>query len=127
MAAASPGHRGRVLLVDDDDDLRPLLAELMRWDGWEVVQARDGCEGQALFASVPPDVLVLDQRMPGMTGSDLFRKLRAGGSLVPVVLISAAPNVASLAANLGIRHFLRKPFDMDEMLAALRAACARPA
>lgn len=117
--------RRRVLLVDDDPDVRDILAEQLELEGWAVEQARDGREGLAAARSGRFDVIVLDQRMPRMTGEEMARELRAAGDRTPIVLVTADRHAPAIARRVGLRYWLMKPFEMDELLALVRRA--RPA
>jgi two-component system response regulator (stage 0 sporulation protein F) len=105
-----------VLIADDDEDIRATLADLIANEGWRVAEARDGEQALEMVLDHAPDVLVLDQRMPGLTGAEVFHTLRARGVLVPVVLVTADRAARELAESLGIRFFLKKPFDVDDLL-----------
>lgn len=111
-----------VLIADDDDEFREAMAEIIASEGWQVWQARDGEEAVRCTLSLRPDVLVLDQRMPAMTGVEVVRRLRDEGIRIPVVFVSAAHEIRELAASIGVRCHLRKPFGFDELTEMLRRA-----
>jgi two-component system response regulator MprA len=119
-------RRPRVLIADDDDTLRELMAKMLVRRGHEVREACDGDEVlEWLSVSVslglaPPDVLVLDVDMPRRTGVDLLVNLRNAGSEIPVILITArlSPEVRSVA-SWGAALVLEKPFTMDVLEAAV--------
>lgn len=108
--------RGRVLLADDDDDIREALALALVGHGWEAVEARDGNEALARAVAEPFDVLILDHRMPGLLGGEVHRMLRERGVNVPVILITAANRIRELTAEFGVATFLGKPFSLDDLL-----------
>lgn len=116
----------RLLIVDDEHDLRRLLGELLADSGWQVVEAEDGEQALAHLARERFDVVLLDHRMPGLSGGDVFRRLRAAGDETPVILMTAARDVRELARSLGVPRFLGKPFDLDELLAAVRELALPP-
>jgi len=112
----------KVLLADDDDDLRSVLAEILADEGLRPVEAPDGTTALAKLRACACDAAVLDQRMPGLTGADVLRRARAEGIGTPTVLITAAGDVASIAGDLGVRCFLGKPFSIETFVAAVRRA-----
>jgi CheY-like chemotaxis protein len=84
------GSRPRVLVVDDTDHVRAMLAEMLELDGFDVIgRARDGDEALALAVADRPDVAVVDLRMPGIDGLETTRRLRATVQDLPVVLYTA--------------------------------------
>lgn len=110
------------LVADDDDEFRQALAEIIAMDGWHVWEASDGEETIHCVGKLRPDVLVLDQRMPRLTGSEVIRRLRDGGVNVPVVFVSASHEISDLASSAGVKCHLMKPFGIDELLALMRRA-----
>ena len=113
----------RLLLVEDDADLRAMLAELLTDSGYAVEAAADGQRGLHLGLTQTFDVLVLDRRLPVVEGLDLLAGLRARGVTTPVLMLSAIAQPADRVAGLdaGAEDYLGKPFDVDELLARLRA------
>ncbi len=116
----------RVLVVDDEPQIRRALGINLRARGYQVDLAEDGEQALELAASHPPDVVVLDLGLPGIDGVEVIRGLR-GWSRVPIVVLSVrdaeADKVAALDA--GADDYVTKPFGMDELLARLRAALRR--
>jgi DNA-binding NarL/FixJ family response regulator len=117
--------RGRVLLAEDDDGFRVLVAEALRAAGYEVAEAATGAEALASADRARPDLALLDVVLPGMSGYELFRQLRERfGEDMPIMFMSGdriAPydHLAGLA--LGASEYLDKPFELEELLALLRA------
>lgn len=114
----------RVLLAEDDRELRLLLATALRRDGYEVLEARDANHllelmGDALLSSsgAPVDVVVSDIRMPGRSGLELLAGLRRDDRATPVVLITAFgdPETHAEAYRLGADAVLDKPLDIDDL------------
>ena len=113
----------RLLLVEDDADLRAMLTELLTDSGYAVEAAADGQRGLHLGLTQTFDVLLLDRRLPVVEGLDLLAGLRARGVTTPVLMLSAIAQPADRVAGLdaGAEDYLGKPFDVDELLARLRA------
>jgi DNA-binding NtrC family response regulator len=112
----------RILIADDDDDLRSALAMALEIEGWTVLEARDGEEALAMAREARPSVILLDCRMPKKSGQEVYRELRGGGDSTPVLIVTAGTDVRQIAAELGNPHFLGKPFDIDQLCAALDGA-----
>ncbi len=113
----------RVLLVEDDPDLVALLAGLLAGEGYDVDVAIDGQRGLHLGLTRSYDVLVLDRGLPAIDGLDLLVRLRANGMLAATLVLSALGHPADRVTGLdaGAEDYLAKPFDVDELLARLRA------
>lgn len=129
-----PKPRARLLLAEDDFELRELLALVLRADGHEVVEARDGNELWALLgaeAPTPYSLVVSDVRMPGLTALDVLGRLARRLPQTPVILITAFgdPHTHLRALRLGVSRVFDKPFDFDELRAAVQETLvqARPA
>ena len=118
----------RVLLVEDDRELLGLLEDLLTDEGYDVSVARDGQRGLHLGLSRPWDVLVLDRGLPAIEGVDLVSRLRSRGLRAPILMLTARGTVADRVEGLdaGANDYLIKPFDVDELLARLRALLRRP-
>jgi CheY-like chemotaxis protein len=110
-----------VLLVEDDPRLRLLLAEFLEAAGHAVDRASDGAQALARMRQDRPDALVLDLQMPVLDGWGLLRACREmpGLAELPVVVMSGMEDAAATVAELGVEHCLRKPFDLDQLAAAL--------
>lgn len=119
VAEAAPPHR--VVLAEDDDNLRALLVAALRHFGWEVVPARDGQEAIDLTVSVRPDVVLLDVNMPVRDGFEVCRRLRAAGVVAPVVFLSASTSdeQRQRATDAGADRYLAKPLPLDDLAGAL--------
>jgi two-component system, OmpR family, response regulator len=114
---------GRVLLVEDDATLVTLLGQLLTEDGYRLDVARDGHHGLHLALVHGYDVVILDRGLPALDGLDLLTRLRAKGVATPVLVLSALSNPADRVAGLdaGAEDYMSKPFNVDELLARLRA------
>jgi two-component system response regulator QseB len=115
------------LLVEDDGELTGMLTTLLTEEGYVVDAARDGHRGLHLGLTRDYEVLVLDRGLPAMEGLDLLTRLRGKGVSTPVLVLSALANPADRVAGLdaGAEDYLGKPFDIDELLARLRALLRR--
>jgi CheY-like chemotaxis protein len=119
---ALPARLPRVLLAEDDDEMRLLLADELRHDGYDVLEARDGKEMELRLKSVrhcpltAPDVIIMDVRMPGHSGLEILTLLRTANWTTPVVLITAfpEPDIVARASELNATVF-GKPFDIDDL------------
>ncbi|MBS0568831.1 MAG: nitrogen regulation protein NR(I) [Proteobacteria bacterium] len=117
-------HRAKVWIADDDEAIRFVLAEALREAGVEVRAFADADSLRAALARATPEVIVSDIRMPGSNGLEFLAELRAAGSQVPVIVMSAFTDVASTAAAYrnGAFDYLPKPFDLDEAIASVQRA-----
>lgn len=112
----------KVLIADDDDDSRIMLSFILEQEGWDVSEARDGQEALEKVMQDQPDVLVLDNRMPELTGAEVYQRLKAEGLKLGVVFATAYGDLNELAQALNIAHFVSKPFDIPELIACIEAA-----
>ena len=117
-----------VLLVEDDDGMRMLVSRILRESGYRVTGCRSGAEMWSLPPGTPVDLVLLDVMLPGASGFDLLRALRAKGS-VPVIMLSARNEEADrvLGLELGADDYVAKPFGRPELLARIRAVLRRAA
>jgi two-component system, OmpR family, KDP operon response regulator KdpE len=116
----------RVLIVDDEPQIRRALRVSLVSHGYQVQVAASGEEALDLAASAPPDVVILDLVLPGRTGLEVCRELRQW-SPVPIIVLSARGQERDKvqALDLGADDYLTKPFGMDELLARIRVALRR--
>jgi two-component system, OmpR family, KDP operon response regulator KdpE len=116
--------RSRILVVDDEPAIRRFLRTSLGAQGYQVDEAGDGQAALELLRRAPPDVLVLDLGLPDLDGFELLRRLRAGGSALPVIVLSSRADEKGKveALDLGADDYVTKPFGIDELLARIRAA-----
>ncbi|MDQ1663798.1 MAG: two-component system, OmpR family, response regulator QseB [Blastococcus sp.] len=119
--------RPRLLLAEDDPDLAGMLTELLSTAGYEVDVARDGQAALHLALNGRHDVAVLDRGLPHVEGLELLSRLRSAGWATPVVILSAYATLEDRITGLdaGAEDYLGKPFDVEELLARLRALLRR--
>ncbi|MCE9638078.1 MAG: response regulator, partial [Planctomycetes bacterium] len=108
----------RVLVVDDEPDLRLGLRMLLRGAGFDTVEAASGAEALQAFDRAPADIVLTDLQMPGMSGADLLVEIqrRAPGTTVVILTGFGTIQTAVWCMQRGASHFLTKPFDNDELL-----------
>jgi two-component system phosphate regulon response regulator OmpR len=118
----------RILVVDDDADLRLLLSDYLRREGYEVSAVEDGAAMHAWLAQETADLLILDLMLPGEDGLTLARQLRKE-SHVPIIMLSARGDDVDRIVGLevGADDYLAKPFNPRELLARIRAVLRRQA
>ena len=123
LAFRSRLSRTRVLIVEDNDELRSVLVEALQGDGADVWDACNGAEAERILFDHEGsfDVVVTDIRMPGRTGLDLLQGLRARGSTIPVILMSGFADGTTIAEQTASQRALlfSKPFDVDDLRTAI--------
>ena len=118
-----------MLVVEDDHKLSALLRQGLKEQGYALDLAKDGAHGLELALASPYDAILLDVMLPGRSGLDVLRDLRARGVRSPVLVLSARSAVEDRirGLDLGADDYLSKPFEFRELLARLRAITRRPA
>lgn len=118
-------RRPVVLVVDDEPDIRRLVGEALRLEGYQVRTAGDGREALQRVAEERPDLILLDLMMPVMDGRQFCSVLARAptstvhGGRIPVIVLSADRHLHEQAEELGAAGYLTKPFDLDDLLAAV--------
>jgi two-component system OmpR family response regulator len=127
-ATVRPTKR-RVLVVDDEENVTHLVSSALRFDGFETVTADSGTAALAKVAETDPDLVVLDVMMPGLDGLGVLQNLRAAGSQIPVIFLTARDAATDRISGLraGADDYVVKPFSIEELLARVHAVLRRSA
>ncbi|MDR0820841.1 MAG: response regulator transcription factor [Oscillospiraceae bacterium] len=117
----------KILVVDDDPNIRELVCALLKKDGFEPYEARDGRAALAKMDDVVPELCVVDLMMPNMDGYELTRRIRKYYENMPVLMLTAKAELSAKAAGFdaGTDDYLTKPFEGDELLMRVRALLRR--
>lgn len=119
--------RSAILVIDDDEKITSMLRRGLAFEGYDVYTAQNGAEGLSMMMSADPDLIILDVMMPKVDGFEVCRRLREGGSTVPVLMLTAKDEVENRVKglDLGADDYLVKPFALEELLARVRALLRR--
>jgi DNA-binding response OmpR family regulator len=106
---------GKILVVDDDQEVRMATRDFLTSKGHDVTLAEDGVQALKLLATVKPDVVLLDVAMPEMDGMETLRRIVAGYPNLPVIMVTANADIeiTSKVLQLGAADYVPKPFDLD--------------
>jgi DNA-binding response OmpR family regulator len=117
----------RILVIDDDSSIRSLFRRGLGYENFEVKVAESGSQGLALIAVEKPDLVILDVKMPGMTGFDVMQSIRQTGNKVPVIMLTALDSIEIQleCLNSGADDYVAKPVGFDVLLARIRAIQVR--
>jgi two-component system, OmpR family, response regulator len=117
----------RLVVVDDEPNIRELLAASLRFAGFEVHAADDGTSALKLVSDLEPDLVVLDVMLPDMDGFTVTRRMRDRGLLMPVVFLTARDDTQDKVTGLtvGGDDYVTKPFSLEEVVARIRAVLRR--
>jgi DNA-binding response OmpR family regulator len=117
----------RILIVEDEVKLARFIELELLSEGYEITVAYDGMSGLALLRESPPDLAILDWMLPGLSGLEICRRLRATGNSLPVILLTARDEISDRVAGLdaGADDYVVKPFSIEELLARIRAHLRR--
>ena len=117
----------KILVVDDDLELAGLIGYALRQAGYLVVDAADGPSALAAFEREAPSLVILDVNLPRLSGLEVCRQIRAGGSGVPIMMLTVrnAEEDQVQALDLGADDYITKPFEVRELVARMRAVMGR--
>ena len=136
MTATVAGRAARILIAEDDPEMRSMLASALRSDGYEVIEAPSGSAlleeiSMLLFQgeAIPADIIVSDERMPGLLGSEVLAGLREARWPTPFILITGFGDEETHreAIRLGASAVFDKPFDLDDLRHTIAEVLQRPA
>lgn len=119
----------RILVVDDEEPIRDLIATALGYSGFDVATAVDGVDALSQVSLLGPDLIVLDITMPGFDGWEVCRRLRRDGDTTPVIFLTARDQQDEKLRGftLGADDYLTKPFSLDELIARINAVLRRGA
>jgi two-component system OmpR family response regulator len=117
----------QVLIVDDEPNIRDLLATSLRFAGYEIQTAANGAQAVAAVTESEPDIILLDVMLPDMNGFSVTKKLRSAGIQAPILFLTARDDVEDKITGLtvGGDDYLTKPFSLDEVVARIQAILRR--
>ncbi len=107
----------RVLVVEDEADIRQVLIYVLEDEGYEVAEAPDGKSALELIERQHPDIIILDMKMPGIDGWEFARLYRERyGNRAPIIVLTAAQDAARRGTDISADSYVPKPFDLDVLL-----------
>lgn len=114
----------RILIIDDDPGIRKTLADILRAKGYETLSAKDGLEGLALLREEPFDLVLIDLKLPDISGLEVLEKVRVGCPSTEAIILTGNATLDSAieATNQGAFSYLQKPYDMEQLLLFIRRA-----
>jgi two-component system response regulator MprA len=117
----------KVLVAEDDTEIRTALERILRYEGYEPITVNDGAAALEAITEHEPDLIVLDVMMPFVDGLTVCRRIRERGNRTPVLMLTARVEISDRVAGLdaGADDYLPKPFDLEELLARIRALLRR--
>src|SRR2546426_4940720 len=120
-------NHARILLVEDESNLRRTLTDLLKSDGYFVESSGDGIEGQELAMKNPFDVIILDVMLPSRNGFEVCRRLRESGNNTPILMLTARSELNNKVQGFkaGSDDYLTKPFETPELEARIEALLRR--
>jgi CheY-like chemotaxis protein len=116
----------RILVVDDEADIRETVSEMLDLEGYQVQTASNGAEALRAVESDPPDVVLLDMRMPVLDGWGFAGAVHARGMAVKIVVMTAARDAERWAREIAANGYLAKPFGFDDLVSTIEQVHAEP-
>ncbi len=112
----------RILVVDDEPDIRVTVSAMLEIEGYDVAEAPNGAAALAAIEQRLPDIILLDMRMPILDGWGFAAELRRRGHQTPIVVMTAARDAARWAGDIAAAAFVAKPFGYDDLISAVESA-----
>jgi len=120
------GQKKKILIVDDERDIVKVLVIRLQSSGYEVISAFDGAQGVFMAHKEKPDLIILDIRMPAGDGFSVAERLKRSSHTwtIPIIFLTGSPEreAEGRAMDLGARFFIKKPYDPEELLDAVKRA-----
>lgn len=118
-------NKESILIVEDEEKIVRLLELELGYEGYETAKAMDGVSALDAYRKGSFDLILLDVMLPGLSGIELLRRIRAKDTYTPVILLTAKGSVEDKVSglDLGANDYITKPFQMEELLARIRAVC----
>lgn len=116
------------MIVDDDNDIRDAITQILEYEGFSVLSAANGQEGIEKLKNGNPALILLDLMMPVMNGWQFKSKIESDPRLaqIPVVILSADGNIQQKSENIGVAGFLKKPIQLETLLDTVKKYCDEP-
>ncbi|QAS53643.1 response regulator transcription factor [Halobacillus litoralis] len=113
-----------ILVIEDEKKIARVLELELTYEGYQVAKAHDGLDGMQLFREQKWDLVLLDVMLPGLSGTDVLRRIRSGDEQTPVIMLTAKDAVEDKVTglDLGANDYVTKPFEFEELLARIRVA-----
>ncbi|MDY6974298.1 MAG: response regulator, partial [Thermodesulfobacteriota bacterium] len=121
------GTGGKVLVIDDEESMREACRQTLEGEGWDVAVAESGAKGLEILKKMGANLVLLDLKMPGMSGIEVLQEILNIDSVISVIIMTGygTIDVAVEAMKSGALDFLTKPFDPDRIIEAVRRGLAR--
>lgn len=112
-----------ILLIEDDNDLRDLIKDILSGERYSVYTAENGSKGKKLFKKTNPDLVILDLKLPDISGESIREQIKKTSPEKPIIILTAKDSPSEIAKNLnaGADDYITKPFATEELLARIRA------
>ncbi len=114
----------KLLIIEDEESIARVLQLELEFEGYEVAACHTGTDGLIKYREGEWDLVLLDLMLPGLNGLDVLRRIRADGTLTPVILLTAKSDMEDKVTglDLGANDYVTKPFEIEELLARIRSA-----
>ncbi len=119
--------KAKIAIAEDDPEIRQALERILNYEGYQVLVTKDGAEALEVISSQHPDMAILDVMMPFVSGLEVCQKLRDKGNRIPILMLTAREETQDRVAGLdaGADDYMAKPFELEELLARIRALLRR--